>query len=74
MAENRLSFHPDAITEARVAYDRYAERSPTSAARFLAELDVAVEQIAKHPDLWPKYLGGTRSDLLRRFPYVVSFP
>jgi plasmid stabilization system protein ParE len=65
--------HPQAIKEARAAYRWYARRSARVAARFLAELDRAMQEIAANPDLWSPYLHGTRAFRLHRFPYLVIY-
>jgi hypothetical protein len=38
----RVEFHPDAVAEARSAWQWYAERSPLAASAFLSELDRAI--------------------------------
>lgn len=69
----RLELHPAAIEEAGEAYQRYAQRSPAAADRFLAELDHAYQQILQRPEGWSRYLHGTRCYILRRYPFVVVF-
>ncbi len=44
---SRVEFHPDAVEEARSAWQWYAERSPLAASAFLAELDRAITLVAK---------------------------
>jgi plasmid stabilization system protein ParE len=39
----------------------------------MAELDLAMERIQEAPRQWPRYLGGTRRYMLRRFPFFVVF-
>ncbi len=73
MARPTLEFHPLAVEEARAAREWYAERSPTIAHDFVAELDRAMEQIVEAPDRWPTYSHGTRRYLLHRFPYMVVY-
>ena len=68
-----LSFHPEAVAEARAAWRWYAERSPLVAAAFVAELDVAMDRISEAPSRWPQYLEGSRRYVMRRFPFVVVY-
>jgi plasmid stabilization system protein ParE len=73
MPKRTPEFHPEAVEEARAARAWYAARSLEAAGRFMAELDLALEQIAESPDRFALYLGGTRGFLLRRFPYLIVF-
>lgn len=73
MAQGPVDLHPEAIAEARVAFEWYRERSEQAASAFLSELDNAVEQIAEAPTRWPLYLHDTRRFLLRRFPFSVVY-
>lgn len=73
MAAPSVRLHPDAIAEAKAAYEWYAERNPAAANAFISELDHAISQIQKGPERWTTHLHGTRRFLLRRFPYVVVY-
>ena len=73
MAAPSVRLHPDAIAEAKAAYDWYAERNPSVANAFISELDHAISQIQKTPERWAMHLRGTRKFLLRRFPYAVVY-
>ena len=73
MARPNVELHPDAIVEARIAYEWYAERNPSAANAFIAALDHAVREIHESPERWPVYLHGTRKFLFRRFPYSVIY-
>jgi toxin ParE1/3/4 len=64
-----VRLHPDAIAEARAAYEWYAERNPSAANAFISELDHAISRIQTSPERWTMHLHGTRKFLLRRFPY-----
>ena len=68
-----IELHPEAIAEARDAREWYAERSPVAADAFMAELDLAIDQIRQWPDRWAACLHGTRRYLLKRFPYLVVY-
>ena len=73
MAVPSVRFHPDAIAEAKAAYEWYAERNPAAANAFMAVLNDAVNRIPNSPERWPLHLHGTRKFLLRRFPYSVIY-
>ena len=45
----RVEFHPDAVAEARTAWQWYAERSPVAASAFLSELDRAITLVSEGP-------------------------
>lgn len=73
MAEIRVELHEEAIAEARAAREWYAARSPAAADAFMAELDQALQQIAKFPEAWAPYVSNTRRYLLRRYPFSVVY-
>jgi plasmid stabilization system protein ParE len=73
VARPSVRLHPDAIAEAKVAYEWYAERNPSAANAFISELDHAISQIQTSPERWTMHLHGTRKFLLRRFPYGVVY-
>ena len=73
MTERPVAFHPDAVAEARAAFEWYQERNESAAGLFLTELDLAIERITETPERWPLYLRGTRRFLLRRFPFAVVY-
>ncbi len=68
-----VEIHPDAVAEAEAARKWYQVRSVDAAGAFLAELDLAVHSIRTAPELYPRYIGGTRRYLMRRFPYLVVY-
>lgn len=69
----RLEYLDEALDEAEEAARWYAARSPSAAAGFTDELDVAAAAIERTPATWPAYDHGTRRFLLRRFPYSVVY-
>ncbi|MBL8623214.1 MAG: type II toxin-antitoxin system RelE/ParE family toxin [Myxococcales bacterium] len=69
----RVRLHPEAIAEARAARRWYAERDELVGAAFMAELDRAVELVARLPGVWPLFEGGTRRFLFKRFPYYLIY-
>ena len=73
MAAPSVRLHPDAIAEAKAAYEWYAERNPSAANAFISELNQAISQIQNGPELWTMHLRGTRKFLLRHFPYGVVY-
>ena len=73
MAAPSVRLLPDAIAEAKAAYEWYAERNPSAASASISELDHAISQIQNGPERWTTHLHGTRRFLLRRVPYVVVY-
>lgn len=73
MTSQPVFFHPAALAETEAAVEWLRERSDRAAARFLDELERAIERIARQPDLFPTYMFGTRKVLLSRFPYMVVY-
>jgi toxin ParE1/3/4 len=51
----------------------YLERSQLAAARFVIEVDRALELIVSSPDRWPSGAYATQKFVLRRFPFVVVY-
>ena len=73
MARPSVELHPEAIAEARAAYQWYAERDLSAVNAFIAELDRAISQVQSAPERWPVHLHGTKRYLFRRFPYSVIY-
>ena len=67
-----LTFHPEAAEELEVSTAWYAKRSVPAAVQFVAQVEHALEQIAKSPDLWPRY-GQARRYVMRRYPYSIVY-
>ena len=68
-----IEIHPEAVAEARAAWQWYESRSDDAAHAYLAELDIGIESIRTSPELYPPYLHGTRRYLLGRFPYLIVY-
>ncbi len=62
-----------ARAEIAEAFDWYLARSSEASAASLAELDVAIQQIADSPERFPVIRGRLRRALLQRFPYAVYY-
>lgn len=60
MGVERVWVHPEAIEEARAAYQWYRERSPEIADAFMSELDRGMELISEEPHRFAPYVAGTR--------------
>ena len=73
MSSRHVDIHPEAIAEAQAANRWYRERSASAAEAYLAELDLAVEAIAENPEMWPRYVHGTRRYILHRFPFYLVY-
>jgi len=68
-----VRIHPAALEEVEAATDWYAQRSRRAAERFVDELDLAIDQIARNPAQYPLREFGTRRTVLQRFPFVIVF-
>lgn len=68
-----IKLHPAAVQEATEARQWYLDRSPNAALAFAEALDLAVQQLAEHPNRWAKYPHGTRHLTLIKFTYVVVY-
>jgi len=73
MSSLHVDIHPEAIAEAQAANRWYRERSASAADAYLAELDFAVEAIAEKPEMWPRYVHGTRRYIFHRFPFYLVY-
>lgn len=65
--------HPDALTEAEAATDWYARHSRKAAQAFVTELGYTIHSISEDSSRFPRGEFGTRTALLRKFPYLVVF-
>jgi plasmid stabilization system protein ParE len=66
-------FHPEALEEAEAAFRWYRERSPLTAARFVAELNQVIDRILEAPTRWPHGPEGMRKLKLPCFPFLVIY-
>ena len=73
MTVKQISFHPDAIDEAEAAARWYRQRSVRAAARFVDEVNEAIERIVAAPKRWPLGPRGTRKVKLPCFPFFVIY-
>jgi len=73
MSLRHVDIHPEAIAEAQAANLWYRERSASAAEAYLVELDLAVEAIAENPEMWPRYVHGTRRYIFHRFPFYLVY-
>ncbi len=73
MASLPLFVHPDARIDALEAYDWYSQHSQKTADAFQEEFRDAGRAIEHSPELWARYLFGTRRYLMKRFPFVIVY-
>lgn len=73
MSPRYVGIHPEAIAEAQAAIRWYRERSASAANAYLAEIDRAVDAITETPDMWPRYVHGTRRYIFHRFPFYLVY-
>ena len=73
MAKLPIDILAEAQFEQHEAFDWYRDRSGKAAEAFLQEIERARLAIQDSPDVWAKYLHGTRRYRLKRFPYIVVY-
>jgi plasmid stabilization system protein ParE len=73
MPSRQVDIHPEAIAEAQAANRWYRDRSVSAAEAYLAEPDLAVEATAENPEMWPRYVHGTRRYSLHRFAFYLVY-
>ena len=73
MPETIIRFHPEALKEAEIAQEWYADRSIVAAYAFVSELTKAVALLKKAPHLWPEFSSGTQRYPLSKFPFSLIY-
>jgi toxin ParE1/3/4 len=73
MANKKIEFHAEAVSEIRTSLDWYFQRSQTAARKFSDELLHALEQIQRNPRRWPLHLAETRRFFLPHFPFAIVY-
>ena len=68
-----LDIHPSALAELKSAISWYLEQNETTANKFVAAIDRAIDLILESPRRWPAGELGTRKFVLQRFPYAVIY-
>jgi plasmid stabilization system protein ParE len=69
----RWEIHPEALLEYQEATLFYAERSSSSAHRFVAAIEDAISRIVASPFAWRIVDDDIRRCLVQRFPYAVLY-
>ena len=69
----KVIFHPEAREEFRASVLYYEECVVGLGADFRREVFTVVQNILKHPNVWPDVDGGIRRCLIPRFPYAVLY-
>jgi len=69
----QVEFHPAAETDVEEAQRWYVERSAIAARVFLAELIASIDRVSQSPEIWPRYLAGTRRYVFPRFPFSLVY-
>jgi plasmid stabilization system protein ParE len=70
---NRVNIQPLAIADAEHAEGWYEAQRPGLGLEFILEIDVAIETVARFPEMYALQYRQTRRVLLRRFPYAMYF-
>ncbi len=73
MPETIIRFHPEALKEAEIAQEWYADRSIIAAYAFISELTQAVALLKEAPRVWPEFSSSTRRYTLPRFPFSLIY-
>lgn len=74
MASNEPRWHVEAVDDAEIARNWYADRSPLAARGFLLELADAVDAVLETPTRWPAGKAGTRRYVFsRRYPFTLVY-
>ena len=69
----KLLFDPEALLEAQNAAMFYEDSQPGLGKAFLASVEAAGEEIARHPLMWRRFKGRFRRYLVPRFPYGLIY-
>ena len=72
-APRPVTFHPDALADAREAVAYYSARVPQLGAEFIAEGRQIVAWAAARPELGTPMRAGRRRWLFRRFPFALVY-
>jgi plasmid stabilization system protein ParE len=73
MATKPLEIDPAALAELQAAVRWYLDRSEIAAAKFVTDLDRALELVSESPNRWPRGEHATRKFVLRRFPFAIVY-
>ena len=73
MGAEVLEIHPAALKEFESAVAWYLARSESAAAKFVSDIDQAVELVLASPQRWPTADYPTRRFVLRRFPFAIIY-
>jgi plasmid stabilization system protein ParE len=60
MESKPFRFHPEAKEDFRASIRWYRDREPVVSVEFRKTVSGAIRDVAQSPQLWPKYLHGTR--------------
>jgi toxin ParE1/3/4 len=73
MESKAFRFHPEAREDFRDAIRWYRTQSTIASVEFRKTVSGAIRDVARSPQLWPKYLHGTRRFVIHRFPFSVVY-
>jgi len=69
----RVVFRRQASEELLEAARNYDQKSLGLGADFVEEVEVLLERVVRHPEMYPVVERDARRGLLRRFPYAVFY-
>ncbi len=73
MRHARVERSPRALQDIAEAVDWYLARSPLAAARFLSELETALDRVRRTPKLYAEARNAVRRCLVRGFPFAILY-
>lgn len=73
MTDISVRFDERAERDAEAAVEWYTEQRAGLGAEFLAALDQTIDNIARHPDMYPRVISDVRRALTPKFPYSVYY-
>jgi plasmid stabilization system protein ParE len=69
----RIIFRAAAEDEMKEAYEWYEERAPGLGMEFIRSVEVCVQTIRRHPEIFPVVYKNVRQGVVRRFPYSILY-
>lgn len=69
----KLRLSSEALQEITEAALYYVTESPQAAAQFEDAIDIALNDVRDHPQLYPRLADGVQYKVLDRFPFTIYF-
>ncbi len=68
-----IIFRPEAQLDLAEAYQWYEERDRGLGAEFIRAIEASLDQIKRHPEMYPVVHDNVRQAITRRFPFSVFY-